>query len=295
MRRCLVDFVFNASGHQVSSQSTSCTAGSKSDSYVALGRDYNLSTMSLPEAGLRVTYVGTSMWTQALQTLKGITSHLATASVSARPSVLYASVGAWMMYVNDMRLHAQVANLMHTALDGLANLIASPQVLIYGTTLGMHNRNQTFDQRFLLPLLHNKSQLRREASEWNEARPARDDARRGHWRLFDRSNHALSWNVTADGRRGIRAANGHAHHPWSTMSIGFACLPWTSFVHRPSCTMVRWDLQRVMQRSTRGLTRGTRPRHSMEVVQDAPTARILRASCFISPLGVWALVDSMLS
>ena len=210
MRRCLVDFVFNASGHQVSSQSTSCTAGSKSDSYVALGRDYNLSTMSLPEAGLRVTYVGTSMWTQALQTLKGLTSHLATASVSARPSVLYASVGAWMMYVNDMRLHAQVANLMHTALDGLANLIASPQVLIYGTTLGMHNRNQTFDQRFLLPLLHNKSQLRREASEWNEARPARDDARRGHWRLFDRSNHALSWNVTADGRRGIRAANGHA-------------------------------------------------------------------------------------
>jgi hypothetical protein len=30
-------------------------------------------------------------------------------------------------------------------------------------------------------------------------------------------------------------------------------------------------------------------------VQDAPTARHLRASCFISPLGVWALVDSMLS
>jgi len=115
-----------------------------------------------------------------------------------------------MMYVNDMKLHAQVANLMHTALDGLANLIASPQVLIYGTTLGMHNRNQTFDQRFLLPLLHNKTQLRREASEWNEARPARDDARRGQWRLFDRSTHALSWNVTADGRRGILAANGHA-------------------------------------------------------------------------------------
>jgi hypothetical protein len=132
------------------------------------------------------------------------------------------------MYVNDMKLHAQVANLMHTALDGLANLIASPHVLIYGTTLGMHNRNQTFDQRFLLPLLHNKTQLRREASEWNEARPARDDARRGQWRLFsDCSIEALMRSRGTLPPTGAAAFSRRTamRHPWSTMSIGFACLP----------------------------------------------------------------------
>lgn len=213
MRRCLLDFVFNASGQQVSSRSMHCRAGKNRREYAICGQDYNLSMTPAPNAGLRVTFVATSVPPQVLTTLKGLTAQLVAADFSARPSVLYAAVGAWYMTIDDVSKYLKLAGLLHTALNGVASEIAPPQVLVYGTTLGMENRirnNQSFDHKYILPLLQ-ESQLDSRSSSAASVRHRRRMQSRLPWRVFERTfGNPLTWNVTNDGRHGLVAVEGHA-------------------------------------------------------------------------------------
>jgi hypothetical protein len=213
MRRCLLDFVFDASGQQVSGRSMHCRAGKNRREYAICGQDFNLSMTPAPNAGLRVTFVATSVPPQVLTTLKGLTTQLAAADLSARPSVLYAAVGAWYMTIDDVSKYFKLAGLLHAALDGVAREIAPPQVLVYGTTLGMENRirnNQSFDHKYLLPLLQ-ELQLDSRSSSAATVRHRRRMQSRSPWRFFDRTfGNPLSWNVTNDGRHGLVAVEGHA-------------------------------------------------------------------------------------
>ena len=121
-RRCLLDWVYDASGRVQAAHTAPCRDGYlnmwSSRSYVVLGQDYNLTMPTAADynAGLRVTYVGTSSIGQSLASFDGLIAHLERTGL--RPDFLLVGTNSW--YGALVQVMPKFANFMPPNFTGVA-------------------------------------------------------------------------------------------------------------------------------------------------------------------------------
>ena len=229
MRLCLLDLHFDATTGSILRQRTVPCIGREEitgpgqrfrlgplrPGYLTFGKDYDLlpppdlSSASVKQSPIRITFVGTAEFNQTMTTLQGLTAHVQTiptatprdestrrgAFSDARlPTALYVGLGAWLNQEPSETVE-QVTRRgveLAEALDLLAGAVPPPRPLIFASVLGQFNRNPSFSERFLTPHLLSST----------------EHAQR--WRVFNRTANPVSWNTTRNGRRGLHDASGHA-------------------------------------------------------------------------------------
>ena len=215
LRKCLLDFEYNHTGHVLSARSLHCRSyvdyTTHRNGYVSFGKDYNFTSSSSRAAALRVTFVGTESINQTIASLRALAAEVSRSREP--PTALYVGVGAWF---KDKKQTLPLAPELVVSMDRLAETLPQPRAQTFATVIGQANRDTSFDNT-VLPLLIGDASSAGSAGSAGTALPAPPRAR--PWRIFERATKlsysaaaASMWAPTASkwNARGLFATSGHA-------------------------------------------------------------------------------------